>query len=106
MDEYSQNRKSYQDAAAEALGKIGDASVVAALCEVLRDTDAVVREAVARALGNIGDASAMPALRELLNDHLSYANYTNNIPYMNPIAYRVEVHYAANEAIRKIEKRS
>jgi HEAT repeat protein len=41
-------------AAVEALGKIGDASVIYALSEVLSDSDSHVRAAAARALGQIG----------------------------------------------------
>ena len=54
-------------AAAEALGKIGDACAVSALCDVLHDTDASVR-AAAGALGKIRDACAVSAICEVLHD--------------------------------------
>ena len=41
-------------AAAEALGKVGDASVVPTLSQALLDSDSRVRAAVARSLGVVG----------------------------------------------------
>ncbi|MGC8880568.1 MAG: HEAT repeat domain-containing protein, partial [Anaerolineae bacterium] len=57
-----------RQAAARALGKIGDAAAVPALIEALRDEDEDVRQAAAEALGKIGDAAAVPALIEALRD--------------------------------------
>jgi len=56
--------------AAEALGKIGDASAVQALLEQLKDREVgwYWRRSVAEALGKIGDTSVVPALLEQLKD--------------------------------------
>ncbi|MEJ5343928.1 MAG: HEAT repeat domain-containing protein [Chloroflexus sp.] len=56
-----------REAAAAALGRIGDAAAVPALVPVLRDGYADVREAAAAALGQIG-APAVPALVQALGD--------------------------------------
>jgi HEAT repeat protein len=45
-------------AAAEALGKVGDASVVPTLTQALQDSDSRVRAAAARAIGEIGVSDA------------------------------------------------
>jgi len=53
-------------AAAQALGRIGDAAARDALIEALRDEDVDVRVDAAEALGRLGDAAAVPALGESL----------------------------------------
>ncbi len=58
--------------AAEALGRIGDASAVPDLIETLGDEDWNVRENAVFALGSIGDASAVPALIEALKHKESF----------------------------------
>ena len=45
-------------AAAEALGKVGDASVVPTLTQALQDSDSRVRAAAARAIGEVGVCDA------------------------------------------------
>ena len=57
-----------RQAAAWALGKIGDARAVEALVGALGDEKSWVRKAAARALGKIGDARAVKPLMELLSD--------------------------------------
>ena len=54
--------------AAEALGRIGDASAVACLVAALRDDTSSVRQAAAEALGQIRDISAAGPLMALLKD--------------------------------------
>ncbi len=96
-----------REAAVAALGEIGDASVVAALSETLHDTDEVVRSAAAAALGKIGDASAVPALRKFLNERKVYSsNVDRGLYEYNYLSYLDQAFHSANEAIRKIEKRS
>ena len=53
--------------AVQALGRIGDESVVDVLGAALRDSDDRVRKVAAGALWDLGDA-AVPVLREALND--------------------------------------
>ena len=53
---------------ADALGNVGDVSVVPSLIDALQDKDDSVRESVAEALGKVGDATAIPALHEALKD--------------------------------------
>jgi HEAT repeat protein len=55
-------------AAAEALGKIGDATAVPGLLHALRDAESWVRQAAAKALVQIGDATAVPGLLHVLRD--------------------------------------
>ena len=57
-----------REAAAEALGEIGDSRVVEPLVAALGDTDDDVREAAAEALGKIGDPRAVDPLTAALND--------------------------------------
>jgi len=54
--------------AAEALGRIGDASATLELSEALRNPHPGTRRAAAWALGRIANADAIPALAEALND--------------------------------------
>jgi len=54
--------------AANALGKIGDASAVPGLVEALEDRDNYVRNSATFALGCVGDASAVLALVKALQD--------------------------------------
>jgi HEAT repeat protein len=53
---------------AKALGQMGDAQVVPALCEVLDDPVWEVRAAVAQALGSLGDPGAIVPLEQRLAD--------------------------------------
>jgi HEAT repeat protein len=62
------NSVDVRQAAAEALGKIGDARVVEPLIAALKDTDKDVRQAAAVALGKIGDARAVEPLIAALKD--------------------------------------
>jgi HEAT repeat protein/energy-coupling factor transporter ATP-binding protein EcfA2 len=55
-------------AAAEALGNLGDTSVVPHLIDALKDTSEFVRRAVTEALGKLGDASVVPHLIDALKD--------------------------------------
>jgi hypothetical protein len=57
-----------REAAADSLGRIGDASTAPALIEALKDENQYVRESVAQALGSIGDVTVIPALIEALSD--------------------------------------
>ena len=59
-----------RQAAAEALGRIGDASAVKPLSQCVADTedDSKVRQAAAEALGQIGGASALQVLKRTLRD--------------------------------------
>jgi HEAT repeat protein len=59
---------SVREAAAKALGRIGDAAAVPGLLAALGDADADVRRAAAKALGEIGDAAAVPGLLAALRD--------------------------------------
>lgn len=52
-------------AAAELLGKVGDASTTLALLPLLQDQDTGVRFATAEALGQTGTREALPALRHV-----------------------------------------
>jgi len=54
--------------AAEALGKLGNASAVKPLLTSLNDTDTTVRQSVIIALGQIGDARALESLTKALED--------------------------------------
>lgn len=55
-------------AAADTLGKIGDARAVEPLARALSDEDAVVRETTAEAMGTIADPRGIPSLTEALGD--------------------------------------
>jgi HEAT repeat protein len=57
---------SVREAAAAALGQIGDAAAVPGLLQALRSADAEVREVAAKALGEIGDKAAVPGLLHAL----------------------------------------
>ena len=57
-----------RDAAAEALGEIGDARAVEPLIAALKDGDWDVRQFAAKALGKIGDARAVEPLIATLKD--------------------------------------
>jgi HEAT repeat protein len=57
-----------REAAVDALGQIGDRSAVAALVQVLGDSQATVRCAAAEALGKISDEAAASALIQMLED--------------------------------------
>lgn len=56
--------------AVDALGRLGDARAVDALCEVMsnKKNDVSLRKSAAEALGMIGDAKAVPALITALSD--------------------------------------
>lgn len=54
--------------AIQALGEIGDESVVSILNETIRDQKPEVRAAFIRALGKIGNSTVSHLLREFLND--------------------------------------
>jgi HEAT repeat protein len=57
-----------REAAANGLGRIGDAHAVEPLIAALKDRDYDVREAVAWALGQIGDTRAVEPLLATLKD--------------------------------------
>ena len=57
-----------RQAAAEALGQIGDARAVEPLVAALKDSDEGVRQAAAEGLGQIGDARAVEPLIAALGD--------------------------------------
>jgi len=57
-----------REAAAKALGEIGDASAVKPLIQVLRDEDNNVRYQAARALVKIRDARAVDPLNQAVKD--------------------------------------
>jgi len=57
-----------RQAAAEALGELGDARAVGPLIVALQDGDVEVRRAAAWALGEIGDARAVDPLIAALRD--------------------------------------
>ena len=57
-----------REAAADALGEIGDPKAVEPLIAALKDPDDDVREAAAEALGRIGDPRAVDPLNAALND--------------------------------------
>jgi hypothetical protein len=59
---------SEHDAAAQALGQLGDARAVEPLLQALGDTDWNVRSAAAQALGQLGDARAVEPLAQVLGD--------------------------------------
>ncbi|HXF68946.1 MAG TPA: HEAT repeat domain-containing protein, partial [Thermoflexus sp.] len=56
------------EAAAEALGKIGNPQAILALQEALKDENREMRKAAAWALGGIGNPQAIPALLKALKD--------------------------------------
>jgi HEAT repeat protein len=56
-------RRQLASRAATALGYIASPDAVAALCDALTESDAVVRGCVAHALGKVGDRNVLPALR-------------------------------------------
>ncbi len=53
---------------ADALGDVGDVSVISSLIAALQDKDEHVRCSVAEALGRVGDTTAIPVLHEALRD--------------------------------------
>lgn len=53
--------------AAQAIGRIGDASALAALLDHLSDKDTLAGDAVAAAIARLGDRSAVPALTDALS---------------------------------------
>ncbi len=57
-----------RQAAAWALGEMGDAAAVSALLVALRDGDSGVRQAAAEALGKIGHAAVVSALLTAMRD--------------------------------------
>lgn len=57
-------------AAVKALGRMGAASAVASLTQLLSDEDAAVRTQAARALGKLGASAALPEVVEALAVHL------------------------------------
>ena len=61
-----------RQAAAEALGQLGNARTVEPLAEALKDSDDRVRRAAAEALGQIGDARAVEPLIVALKDSDSW----------------------------------
>jgi hypothetical protein len=65
---FGMRRGMVRQAAAEALGQIGDPQATPALIQALQDEEWWVRRAAARALGQIGDPQATPALIQALRD--------------------------------------
>ena len=80
-----------RQAAADALGKIGDSRAVEPLIGVL-DIDRDVSEAAAWALGEIGDARAVEPLIKTLHEYMAFADYDGD----------AEVRYAVERALGKI----
>lgn len=58
----------FRQAAASALGEIGDARAVEPLIQTLEDRDSLVAGKAAQALGRIGDARAVEPLIQALKD--------------------------------------
>lgn len=58
-----------QEAAAIALGKLGDVRVIEPLLQALTDEHFLVRWEAAKALGELGDVRAVKPLLHALQDH-------------------------------------
>jgi HEAT repeat protein len=84
IDELVEKYVFIREAAAKALGRIGDARAVDALIAALKYISRNVREAAAEALGRIGDARAVEPLIEALKDR------------------EVDVHESAAEALVRL----
>jgi len=84
IDELSEKYVFIREAAARALGQIGDPRAVEPLVAALKYVSQVVRRAAVEALGSIGDARAVLSLLAALKDH------------------NADVHDAASEALIKL----
>ena len=86
--------------AVDALGDIGDASVVARLCRMLTSNENPgVRESSAVALGKLGDPDALPALRGVLTDRDEKLQELAFGAIIDICRSDVELHYKTADAL-------
>src|SRR5262249_22401320 len=83
---------------AEALGNIADPAAVPALVSALNDLDGTVRATAAIALGDIGDPIALAPLEKLFSDDETYSDHALHEPGTSP-----RISSAAREASARIK---